>query len=844
MDIGWLLFLQNIREATVGIFDSFFLKVSELGETTVTLLLMAGVYWCLDKRAGQLMGLNVSLACTWNQSLKRILKVERPWIRDPRVIPVQEAIPGATGYSFPSGHTTRGTANWGALGFALWKKGARGLSSICWCILGGIALSRNYLGVHTPQDVLAALAAGIALIFAFDWLLSWVERGKNRDLAVAGIGCFLCFLPMLRLGCLTNAGMGMGLLIGWILERRFVRFETGGSWAQKSVRFALGALGIVACMTVLQSALGLWMAAKYAGFFANFILAIFLMAAYPFCFSYKKGKSLSVLLLVSGIALCTLASAMKSALPDYVSQEEMAAQQESKTEETPEKTISIIGHRGYSGEFPENTLASFAGALDIGADYIELDVQLSKDKAVVVCHDGDLERTTGAEGTVTEYTLDELRTLDAGSWFSPEFAGEKIPTLEEALELISESNCGVYLELKDIGAAEGFEEAVLEVTERMGMTERCLFASFNYDYLTRLKELDGDVKVLYNTTSGKASIPEEFPADYYGLYTESVRAETIEAIHRAGGYAFVWTANTPEEMRNIKALDADGIVTNEPGLAKIILQDGYSVLAERYEASFAVPGLYGVGAEESEDMVVQGFTKTSDCLIVSAYSRSGEQNSILYLMDLEGNLKRIVDLGFQAHTGGVSYDEEREYLWITGPEGMVYALSWQDILSGTYRGEIQVSLDAGLTNHNGSKVASFLTVDGDKLFVGSYVDGANGLLRRYNLSAGSGPVLEQEAEIPERIQGITFQTDGQTKKKAMLLSQSYRTEDSKLLYFLWEEENVVYDEPERSWVLPEGMEQIQMTAKGLYLLFESAARPYQDTARIRNDQIYLIRMPE
>ena len=843
MDMKILFFLQNIREATGGVFDSFFLKMSELGEGTITFLLMAAVYWCVDKRAGQLMGLNVSLACTWNQFLKGICKVERPWIRDSRVVPVQEALANAAGYSFPSGHTTRGTANWGALALALWKKNMRGLSLICWCVLGGIAFSRNYLGVHTPQDVLIALAVGIVFIFVFDWLLNWIERGKNRDLIVAGIGCLLCFFPMLRLGCLTNAGAGMGLLIGWILERRFIHFEIEGSWAQKSLRFSIGALGIVCCMTVLQSTLSLWMAAKYAGFFANFVLAFFLMAAYPLCFSRKRGKLLSVFLIGVGAVLCSIASVMKTELPENEYYGKTVVQQANKEDESLEKTISIIGHRGYSGELPENTLVSFRGAMDIGVDYIELDVQLSKDKAVVVYHDGNLEKITGKEGVVAEYTLNELKMLDAGSWFSDYFAGEKIPTLEEALDLISESDCKVYLELKDIGVVEGFEEAVLEATESTGMTDRCLFASFNYEYLMQLKELDEDIKVLYNTTSGKVSLPEEFPAEYYGLYVESVRAETIEAIHDAGSYAFVWTANTPEEMINIKELDADGIVTNYPGLAKIILQEDYSFLAEHYETSFAVPGLYGMGVEESKDMVMQGFTKTSDYLIVSAYSRSGE-NSILYLMDLDGNLKRIVDLGFKAHTGGVSYDEERDYLWITGPEGMVYALSWPDILSGTYSGQIQVSMDAGLTNHDGVKVASFLTVDADKLFVGSYVDGAEGILRCYDLSDGSEPILETEVAIPERIQGITFQTNRQSKERVMLLSQSHQTDDSKLLYFLWNEEKTAYDVPEQVWVLPEGLEQIQMTAKGLYLLFESAAWPYRDTARIRNDQLYLIRMPK
>lgn len=116
MDIQYLLFLQKIREICGGVMDSFLLKVTALGEQMVTFLLLAFIYWCVDKKAGQRMGLNVSLACTWNQFIKWKCKIERPWVRDERIVPVQGALAGAGGYSFPSGHTSRVTAVWGTLG--------------------------------------------------------------------------------------------------------------------------------------------------------------------------------------------------------------------------------------------------------------------------------------------------------------------------------------------------------------------------------------------------------------------------------------------------------------------------------------------------------------------------------------------------------------------------------------------------------------------------------------------------------------------------------------------------------------------------------------------------------
>lgn len=864
MDIQYLLFLQNIREIFGGVLDSFMLKATELGEQTITFLVLAFIYWCVDKHTGVLMAFNVSIACTWNQFIKWKCRIDRPWVRDERIVPVQEAIAGAGGYSFPSGHTSRATAVWGAMGASLWKGKKRALSVVCWGILAVIAFSRNYLGVHTPQDVLAALVIGILLIFLLEKALCWAENGRNRDLLVAVAGCLLCFCPMLWAGCLSNAGAGMGFFIGWVLERRFVRFKTEGTRTHKCVRFIIGGTGIVFILTVLLSALRMAVGSKYAGFFASFTLAVFIIAVYPFFFSNKARYKAGIVMLAVLLAAILGFSAWKSQVQKEAEKEAQGIeQQESQSvegqiqeadqqaQETGGQEMQgeysgnlpeVVAHRGYSSVFPENTLVSFAGAMDIGADYIELDVQLTKDGQVVIFHDNDLKRITGAEGAVSDYTFEELSALDAGSWFSPSFAGERIPSLKDALELISTSDCKVYLELKDIGEVAGFEEAVLEVVQQCNMKERCVFASFRYSYLEHFKELDAGLQTLYNTTSGKTTLPEEFLADYYGLYTESVRPDTVNAIHAAGKKAFVWTVNTPAAMQNVQAMDADGIVTNYPGVAKVIRQPEYCYLAENFESSVPMPGLYGADVPaECEDMVVQGLTQAGNRLVVSAYSRSGERNSILYIMNISGQLQKMVDLGFKAHTGGIAYDEEHDLLWVTGPSGKVYAVSWSDILGDTYQGEIQVSFDAGLVNHNESKVASFLTLSEGELFVGSYVKGASGVLNRYDLSDVQNPQLISAVVIPERIQGITFKRDVLSGERHMLLSQSCETEDSHLLEFLYDDQRTEYIEPAKVHILPEGAEQIQMTARGMYILFESASRPYRDTARIPNDQIYLIR---
>lgn len=267
-----------------------------------------------------------------------------------------------------------------------------------------------------------------------------------------------------------------------------------------------------------------------------------------------------------------------------------------------------------------------------------------------------------------------------------------------------------------------------------------------------------------------------------------------------------------------------------------------------------MPGLYGSYVPRMcEDMICQGMTRTSEHLIVSAYSYSGDYNSVLYVMDLEGNLKKIIDLGFRAHVGGLAYDEIHNVLWVTGRLGRVYALDWkalrlqvekEDPYNIIYQhdGSALVSFDAGLINHNGQKIASFLTMFEGKLYVGSYVNGDNGILNTYEIDGDCHVTLQSSVEIPQRIQGMTFYRDVATDTTYMLLSQSYSVYDSQMLRFVFHEATEKYEYPQYSWKLPEGSEQILMTTRGLYLLFESSAQKYRSTARLANDHIFLIRL--
>ena len=258
-------------------------------------------------------------------------------------------------------------------------------------------------------------------------------------------------------------------------------------------------------------------------------------------------------------------------------------------------------------------------------------------------------------------------------------------------------------------------------------------------------------------------------------------------------------------------------------------------------------------------------------------------------MDHDGRLISVVDLGFKAHTGGIAYDAANSLLWVTHADGHVCALSYSDLMDGTYSAMVAaggatdpgaagstgsvyaVYFDAGLTNDGGGHVASFLTVDDGKLYVGSYCNETSGELHEYVIdeliagaeaetgdedagdagSASWAPEPDAVYEIPEHIQGITFDTDNGSGQRRMLLSQGHEMDDSALLVFDMGTDPgdggsaeaggiLSYLEPDASYTLPEGAEQIQYTPEGLWILFESSARPYRATSRIPNDQIWCV----
>lgn len=238
----------------------------------------------------------------------------------------------------------------------------------------------------------------------------------------------------------------------------------------------------------------------------------------------------------------------------------------------------VIAHRGASRRAPENTLAAFRLASEMGADAVELDVRLSADGAVVVLHDLSLDRTTNGTGSVSERSLAQLKALDAGAKFDPRFAGEGIPTLDEVFE--AEGKRGlINLELKNYESVfDRLAEAVVKIVRQHGLERRVLLSSFNPFALRTARRLAPDVprallvwqgqKGLMQATLRRLTTYEVFhPQD-----SMTDRA-TIADQHARGRRVNVWTVNEVERMRELLLLGCDGLITDVPDVARQAVRD-------------------------------------------------------------------------------------------------------------------------------------------------------------------------------------------------------------------------------------------------------------------------------
>jgi glycerophosphoryl diester phosphodiesterase len=230
----------------------------------------------------------------------------------------------------------------------------------------------------------------------------------------------------------------------------------------------------------------------------------------------------------------------------------------------------VVGHRGASGHAPENTMAAFRRAVELGAAFIETDLHLSRDARLVCIHDATLERTTNGRGAVKEQTLAQLKELDAGSWFGSEFAGERIPTLEEALAFSREKDIVFFLEVK-YEAAWGIEHGLVAALRDANEAARAVILSFSRGVLRNVRRLDNTLMtgLLFDAIpkGGPEAVIEhalEIGARQLAPRGDLFTPALLEHAHRSDLQVVCWTVNPPEQMRSLISAGVDGIMTDYP----------------------------------------------------------------------------------------------------------------------------------------------------------------------------------------------------------------------------------------------------------------------------------------
>ena len=496
--MSFLYFLESLRTPAL---DTFFSTITHLGSETLFMAIAITVFWCISKYDGLYLLSSGFFGTLVNQFLKLVCRVPRPWVKDPNFTIVESARADATGYSFPSGHTQSIGTSLGCPARFTKKLAVR---IVCIVLILLVGLSRMYLGVHTPADVLVSLGVSAVLVFG---LYPVFQKARKEPLIlylVVGVltALSLCYVLFVELNTwpadidLHNLqsgiksgylllGCGAGMLVALPLERRFVNFKEKAPFLCQVLKVVLG-LGLV--MAIKAGAKPL-LNPIFDGHLASnavryFIIVVFAVLVWPMTFGWFAGgcklpswvKKLCKILLCILLAVLIAAGFIFWRVTRKTNAAPISTEDATNPFITSPGTTMLSNHRAGGDHTPENTMMAIRDMVenaDYTVDTFEFDIHLTADGECVLLHDATLDRTSnseeffGTEGVRPEVkTLEELRQLNMGENFVDAdgtapfkgLRGDDIPdelritTLGEVLEYLEANGNYTYvIEIKSSG---------------------------------------------------------------------------------------------------------------------------------------------------------------------------------------------------------------------------------------------------------------------------------------------------------------------------------------------------------------------------------------------------------
>ena len=294
-DLAILQFFESVRSPLL---DNFFLFITRFGEELILLPLMCVLYWCFNKKQAIFLTFTFILGLIVNHVLKITFMVARPWVRWPQLTTVEGAAESATGYSLPSGHTTSAVSAYG--GAAVWYRNKRWVWVAALVMIFLVGLSRVYLGVHTATDVILAVLVGSLVVLLADLSRNWISAHPEKEKMLIWGGIFLLAATTaftvfksypadaseeLRVDGLKTIGIAVGILLGWIWERRAIRFTPVKKIIPAILVTLIGLAGTFAIQQALKSVLNSVFGIFLGNCLRYFLIGFWVIGLYPFLFS-------------------------------------------------------------------------------------------------------------------------------------------------------------------------------------------------------------------------------------------------------------------------------------------------------------------------------------------------------------------------------------------------------------------------------------------------------------------------------------------------------------------------------------------------------------------------------